>query len=40
MKVFQILLVIAIFSLPVYETYRLVRDIIDKKKNNKKESDK
>ena len=40
MKVFSILFVIALVTLTGFEIYKLVRDIIDKRKNNKKESEK
>ena len=40
MKVFSILFVIALVVLTGFEIYKLVRDIIIKRKNNKKESEK
>lgn len=40
MNVFSILFVIALLALTGFEIYKLVRDIIDRRKNNKKECDK
>ena len=40
MKVFSILFVIALVTLTGFEIYKLVIDIIIKRKNNKKESEK
>ena len=40
MNAFSIIFLIALVSLTGFEIYKLVRDIINKRKNNKKESDK
>lgn len=40
MKIFSILFVVALLALTGFEIYKLVKDIIDKRKNNKKECDK
>ena len=40
MNVFSIIFLVALVSLTGFEIYKLVRDIINKRKNNKKESEK
>lgn len=40
MNAFSIIFLVALVSLTGFEIYKLVRDIINKRKNNKKESDK
>lgn len=40
MNAFSIIFLIALVSLTGFEIYKLVRDIINKRKNNKKESEK
>lgn len=40
MNVFSIIFLLALVSLTGFEIYKLVRDIINKRKNTKKESDK
>lgn len=39
MNAFSIIFLIALVSLTGFEIYKLVRDIINKRKNNKKECD-
>lgn len=40
MKVFSILILIALLTLAGFQIYKLVKDIIDKRRNKKKECDK
>ncbi len=40
MNAFSIIFLVALVSLTGFEIYKLVRDIINKRKNNKKESEK
>ena len=40
MNAFSIIFLIALVCLTGFEIYKLVRDIINKRKNNKKESEK
>lgn len=40
MNAFGIIFLVALVSLTGFEIYKLVRDIINKRKNNKKESEK
>ena len=40
MNAFSIIFLIALVTLTGFEIYKLVRDIINKRKNNKKESEK
>ena len=40
MNAFSIIFLVALVSLTGFEIYKLVRDIINRRKNNKKESEK
>ena len=40
MNAFSIIFLVALVTLTGFEIYKLVRDIINKRKNNKKESEK
>ncbi len=40
MNAFSIIFLVALVALTGFEIYKLVRDIINKRKNNKKESEK